>query len=183
MNIAKLEIPGVFLITPALRQDSRGYLEKVFDARAYAEHGMCTNIAEQFHTVSHKDVIRGMHFQTPPHGCAKYVSVSEGAITDVILDLRIGSPTFGKHICVTISKANRAVIYIPIGCAHGFRVLEESTCTRYLQTSGYEPLCDAGIRFDSFGADWGIAQPTVSERDRTLADFRSFSSPFQFGGE
>lgn len=181
MNITKLSIPGAFVITPARRQDVRGYLEKTFDAALFAQYGMNVMVREQFHTLSHQDVVRGMHFQTHPHECAKYVSVSIGMIDDVVLDLRVNSPTYGQYLMVRISAENRRIVYVPHGCAHGFIAREEGTCTRYLQTASYDPAYDAGIRFDSFGAEWGITQPIVSPRDKALPSLATFTSPFSYG--
>ena len=110
MHITTLDIPGLFLITPAPRADVRGVFQKTFDATLFATHGMNTDIREAFDTQSHKEVIRGMHFQIPPHACAKYVSVREGSILDVVLDLRVDSPTFGQHLSLTLSAENQSKI-------------------------------------------------------------------------
>jgi dTDP-4-dehydrorhamnose 3,5-epimerase len=178
MHITELSIAGCFLIVPALRTDDRGHLEKTFDGKLFSEYGMNINIQESFHTISKKGVVRGMHFQLPPHDCAKYVSVSRGKICDIILDLRTESSTYGNHIEVEISSANRNIIHIPSGCAHGFLSLEDETCTRYLQTAGFSPSCDSGISFDSFGYKWPTPNPILSEKDRNLPALASFNSPF-----
>lgn len=177
--IKNLKIAGAFLISPDRREDLRGYFEKTFDAKAFKEHGMVVEIKEQFHTVSHKNVIRGMHFQSPPNECAKYVTVTKGEILDVILDLRVDSSTFGEYLTIPLSAVNGHVLYIPFGCAHGFISLQDETCTRYLQTQSFAGESDHGVRFNSFGMDWGVKNPIVSERDAGLPDFKTYESPFK----
>ena len=178
MHITTLDIPGLFLITPTPRADVRGVFQKTFDAALFATHGMKTDLHEVFETESHKEVIRGMHFQMPPHACAKYVSVKHGSILDVVLDIRMNSPTFGKHLSIQLSAENQSTLYIPEGFAHGFKALTELAHTSYLQTAGFNAACDAGIHFDSFGMDWGVDNPIMSERDKALPAFTSFISPF-----
>lgn len=108
-----------------------------------------------------------MHFQRPPSAVAKLVFVSQGRIRDVILDLRSDSPTFTKHVAVELDEAGGAV-FVPVGCAHGFEVLDGPAVTCYLQSGDFDPATDAGVRWDSAAIAWTVADPQLSERDRTL---------------
>jgi dTDP-4-dehydrorhamnose 3,5-epimerase len=121
-----------------------------------------------------------MHFQIPPQDHTKLVYVPHGAVTDVVLDLRKGSPTFGGHIAVELSAENHMMLYIPVGCAHGFISREDGTRVVYLQSTMRSAEHEAGIRFDSFGMDWGVNDPIVSKRDQVFQTLGEFDSPFTF---
>lgn len=121
-----------------------------------------------------------MHFQMPPHDHAKIVYVTNGSIIDVILDIRNGSPTFGKYFECELSATNGLIIYIPIGCAHGFLSLEDASCVIYSHSTTYMPDSDSGIHYDSFGFNWGINKPIISDRDHKLVAFEDFESPFAY---
>ena len=119
-----------------------------------------------------------MHFQIPPRDHAKLVTVIQGTIIDVILDIRKNSPTFGRHVEIELSRENRRSIYIARGLAHGFGTLSDSAIAYYMVTSEYSPEHDRGIRFDSFGYRWPISTPIVSDRDLSHVPFDQFVSPF-----
>lgn len=123
-------------------------------------------------------MIRGMHFQTPPAQHAKIVFCPVGEILDVVLDLRKNSPTFGQHFSQILSAENHLALYIPEGCAHGFRALTEGAMTFYLVSSVHNPAHDKGIRWDSFGFDWGAEAPVMSERDGSFPQMQDYDSPF-----
>jgi len=154
-------------ILPAF-EDERGVFVKTFQDSMLREAGIEFVIKESYFSVSRKDVIRGMHFQLPPHQHGKIVFCPVGEILDVIVDLRKSSATFGRFIAVELSAANHKAIYIPPGFAHGFRTIEENSITYYLVSSEYDKESDSGIMFDSFGMEWGITQPVVSARDRSF---------------
>jgi len=173
----KTDIPGVFIIEHDVHKDSRGAFVKTFQKEEFARMGLEWDFRESYYTRSKEDVIRGMHFQVPPHDHAKLVTIIQGSVVDVILDLRRRSPTVGRHIAVELSRENRKSIYIPRGCAHGFSVLGESAIVYYMVTSEHAPNHDKGVRFDSFGHDWKVGQPIASERDLqfpTLEEFKDF---------
>lgn len=178
MKVIKTDIQGVYIIEQNQKKDFRGSFVKMFQKTFFQEKGLEYNFTESYYTKSKEDVIRGMHFQIPPHDHAKLVTVITGTIIDVILDLRKFSPTYKKFISVELSRENRKSIYIPKGCAHGFGVLSETAITFYMVTSEYKPDCDDGIKFDSFGFDWIIENPIISERDKNLNNFSDFKSPF-----
>ena len=142
MKIEDTFIEGLKLIHVNQFYDLRGSFLKVFNYDFFKENNLETNFKESYFSVSQKNVIRGMHFQIPPAEHTKLVFVNQGAILDVILDIRINSKTFGKHFSYKISKENSTLVYIPTGCAHGFLSLEDNSIVSYFQTSVYNRACD-----------------------------------------
>ncbi len=177
-TIDQTPIHGAFVIRPPMFKDQRGAFSKPFNAELLKMAGSDLQIKEAFYSVSSLNVIRGMHFQTPPFENKKLVFVVAGKALDVIVDLRKGSPTFGKFFSVELCSKIGNALHIPVGCAHGFKALEEGTIMTYLQTSIYDAQCDQGIAFDSFGMDWGLDSPIISNRDRTFPALSDFKSPF-----
>ena len=177
MKIESTLILGVFIIENEVHKDLRGEFVKSFQKEEFSKMGLEWDFRESYYTRSKADVIRGMHFQITPCDHAKLVTIIHGTVVDVILDLRKSSPTLGQHISVELSRENLKSIYIPSGCAQGFSVLGEDAVVNYMVTSEYAPLHDKGIRFDSFGYDWKIANPIISERDLqfpALAEFKEY---------
>lgn len=181
MQITALEIPGAFLVSPRVFRDARGGFVKSFVGTAFSALGLRTDFIEQYHSTSIPGVIRGMHFQLPPHQHAKLVYCAIGEVTDVFLDLRRGSPTYGRFGSVPLSAENGHAIYLPPGLAHGFLATREPALMVYNVTSEYQPSHDAGIRWDSFGFPWGVSEPVVSDRDAGFVGLDGFQSPFEFG--
>lgn len=179
MNLIETPLPGLFILEPRIFEDIRGKFIKTFHQDTFAALSLETAFVENYYTISAKHVIRGMHFQTPPHDLVKLVYVPAGRITDVVLDLRKASPTFGKHFSIELSAENGKMIYIPKGLAHGFVSHEDGTNVTYMQTSMYAPEHDAGIRYDSFGFDWGVQPAGMSDRDKLFEPFEAFDSPFK----
>jgi dTDP-4-dehydrorhamnose 3,5-epimerase len=178
MHIQPTSIPGaLFLSLPAFADD-RGLFVKTFHASTLLDAGIHFPLAESYFSFSKKGVIRGMHFQTPPHAHAKIVFCPVGAIRDVVLDLRKSSPTYGQHLSQELSSENHLALYIPVGCAHGFTALTEGAMTYYLVSSEHSREHDAGVRWDSFGMEWGIGTPITSARDAAFPTFADFGSPF-----
>lgn len=180
MNIVETKLAGVRIIEPRDLKDDRGAFIKVFHKETFEQNGMATDFKESYYSTSKKDVIRGMHFQTPPADHAKLVYVTCGKILDVVLDIRQDSPTFGEYITEELSAENHKVMYIPIGCAHGFLSLENDSSVTYMQTTMHAPDNDGGIRADSFGLDWGVATPIMSPRDQALPTLAEFKTPFRY---
>ncbi len=166
------------LITMPAFHDFRGSFIKTFQHSILQDAGIDFELKESYFSVSGKDVIRGMHFQLPPFEHSKIVYCPQGAILDVIIDLRKGSPTYGSSFDVELTDSNHRAVYIPIGFAHGFKSLVEDSMTYYLVTSEYTRDHDTGIRFDSVGYDWGCANPVISDRDLSFPALESFDSPF-----
>jgi dTDP-4-dehydrorhamnose 3,5-epimerase len=174
MAYSSTNLLGVLLLDNFVSRDERGLFVKTFHAVQFQTGGIATKFRESYYSVSQRGVLRGMHFQLPPYEHDKLVYVTEGEILDVIVDLRRASPTFGQHIAVTLPAYTQS-IYIPKGCAHGFLTLSDSATVVYNVTSEYEPNADAGVHWDSFGFEWPISQPIISDRDaafRALADMQ-----------
>lgn len=178
MTIEKTPIEGLLVLQTENHEDNRGSFQKLFNHDFFAEHGLDTDFREFYYSVNHKDVLRGMHFQTPPHDHEKLVYVSNGKIKDVVVDIRTSSPTYGKYFVIELDGHSGMYLYIPKGFAHGFLSLEDNTIVNYAQTSGYNQEHDCGIDALSFGFDWGVTKPIRSGRDLTFTTLDKFKSPF-----
>jgi len=178
MIVIPTELEGVLIVEQRVYTDLRGSFMKSFSHHLFTSHGLECDFKESYHTQSTKGVIRGMHFQTPPHDHAKLIAVVQGTILDVILDLRCASPTYGRYIAVELSHESGRSLYIARGFAHGFCTLSGTAITSYMVTSEYAPDHDVGIYYDSFGFRWPVSDPVLSERDKEHPAFASFSSPF-----
>jgi dTDP-4-dehydrorhamnose 3,5-epimerase len=180
MRVEQTSIPGCYQLFPQVREDNRGCFVKIFHKEVFATHGLVTEFAEEYYSVSHKGVLRGMHFQTPPHDHFKLVYCLAGKVLDVIVDLRVGSPTFGKHPNFELDAGLGNMLYIAPGIAHGFYALTDNAIMQYKVTTVYAPEHDGGIRWDSAGIDWPNSAPIVSDRDRGFPALAEFKSPFRF---
>lgn len=178
MELIPTPLEGCYQVSPFFAQDERGTFVKTFQAERFLALGLPTEWREEYYSSSRKGVIRGMHFQTPPHEHEKLVYCIQGLVLDVVVDLRRGSPTYGKHFSVKLDAARGHGLMIPKGMAHGFLALTEDVLIAYKVTTEYAPENDAGIRWNSFGLDWGVDKPFVSVRDRTQPAFADFDSPF-----
>ena len=178
--IEECRIPGLRLLRPRIAADARGEFVKIMHAEFFAAHGLRADFREQYYSISRERVLRGFHFQVPPMEHAKLVACLSGRVMDVILDIRRGSPQFGKHEVFDLSEDNRHVLYIPVGCAHAFLTLSASATVFYDVSSVYAPECDRGIRWDSLDVAWPVADPIISARDAGFAGFAEFDSPFTF---
>ncbi|MFA5934669.1 MAG: dTDP-4-dehydrorhamnose 3,5-epimerase [Candidatus Paceibacterota bacterium] len=179
MKIVETILNGIFVIETDIFQDERGSFTKIFHKDFFKKNNITSNIfLENYFSISHKNVIRGMHFQIPTEDHEKIVYVTKGSITDVVLDIRKNSPTYGKYQVMEISDKNHRIIFIPKGFAHGFLSLEDDTCVVYLQTTMYSKEHDTGIRFDSFGMDWDVENPIISKRDQSFQKLEDFITPF-----
>jgi len=170
MNIIKTSIEDIFILELFSFKDDRGEFVKTIHKETFEKYNLEYIFTESFYSVSKKNVIRGMHFQTPPMDHAKLVYVVSGKILDVVVDLRKGS-TFGKHYSVELSDENRKGVYIGKGFAHGFLALEDNTVVEYHTTSSQSKQHEAGILWDSFGFDWGVSNPVLSLRDQNFNSF------------
>lgn len=178
MEFTELPFGCCFLLQPRVFQDARGRFVKPLVVSQLKAHGLRTDFVEQYHSTSAPGVVRGMHFQTPPHEHAKLVYCADGAVTDVLLDIRRQSPTYGQAIALSLTAESGQALYIAAGIAHGFVALEAPALMVYNVTTEYAPSHDAGVRWDSFGFDWGVLAPVMSERDRSFPAFADFVSPF-----
>ncbi len=186
MQVISTSIPDVIVITPARYGDRRGFFSETYNRRALAEAGIDLEFVQDNHSLSgERGTIRGLHFQTPPYAQDKLVRVVRGAIFDVAVDLRKGSPTFGKHVSAVISAAEWNQILLPIGFAHGFCTLEPNTEVIYKVTNYYSASHDKGLLWNDpdLGIDWPIPgqQATLSEKDRRLPRLRELPDYFVWG--
>ncbi|MBL7005153.1 MAG: dTDP-4-dehydrorhamnose 3,5-epimerase [Gammaproteobacteria bacterium] len=169
MNFIKTKLDGLFEIENGKFKDQRGSFVKTFNKDVFSENGLECNFKESFYSVSKKNVLRGMHFQLPPHDHAKLVYVVDGDILDVALDIRRESPTYGDFFSTRLSSENAKSLYVAKGFAHGFLTLSTSATVVYLVSTGHAPKYDAGVRWDSFGFDWnGVQSPVISIRDSSF---------------
>lgn len=179
MELIKTNFSGLFIIQHKVFTDERGLFVKTYNQGIFNELGIDLEIKERYYSISQKNVIRGMHFQTPPEDHIKLVTVISGKILDVVLDIRKNSETYGKYYSIEIDGSAGKTIYIPQGFAHGFLALEDNTIVEYNQTTGYAPDNDAGIKYNSFGFNWPTEQPIISARDLSFENFENFKTPFK----
>jgi dTDP-4-dehydrorhamnose 3,5-epimerase len=164
--------------------DERGYFLESYNEKEF-EQAICkVSFVQDNESKSSKGVLRGLHYQKPPFNQAKLVRCIAGRVLDVAVDIRKGSPTYGKHVAIELSGENKKQVYVPRGFAHGFSVLSETAIFAYKVDNKYAPECDTGIRYDDteLGIDWGLPQEEIqlSEKDKDLPSFKDLDSPFKF---
>jgi dTDP-4-dehydrorhamnose 3,5-epimerase/CDP-3, 6-dideoxy-D-glycero-D-glycero-4-hexulose-5-epimerase len=169
---------GAQVLTLPSSKDTRGAFVKAFNESSLLKHGISFTLRESYFSLSKKDVIRGMHFQLPPWQHSKIIVCVQGAIIDVIVDLRKGSPTYRQYFAHELSGDNHKAIYVPEGFAHGFKSLTDDAITYYLVSSEYNKDKDTGIRYDTIGYDWNLKDPILSARDLSFVAMGDFESPF-----
>ena len=180
MHAERLAIPEVILLTPKIFRDARGFFSETYSVRAVQSAGLPLPFVQDNQSLSvDKGTVRGLHFQTEPHPQGKLVRVVRGAIYDVAVDIRAGSPTFGHHVAAELSAANWRQLWVPPGFAHGFATLEPDTEVIYKVTDYYAPECDTGIAFDdpALGIKWPVtrADAVLSDKDRALPPLASLA--------
>ena len=183
--IESLAIPDVKLITPKRFGDSRGFFSETWNSRVLEEAGLHLDFVQDNHSFSAaKGVLRGLHFQKPPHAQAKLVRCTRGSVYDVAVDIRNGSPTFGQYVGAVLSAENWVQILVPEGFAHGFVTLEPDTEIQYKVTDFYATDCDANIRWDDpeIGIDWKVDRDkvTLSDKDRAAPGLSETESGFEY---
>lgn len=183
MQLIPTEIPAVKLLLPKKFGDHRGFFSEVYSRRALAEVGILTEFVQDNHSMSvEKGVLRGLHYQVLPMAQDKLVRVVHGAILDVAVDIRRGSPTFGKHVTAVLSAENWTQIFVPAGFAHGFVTLQANTEVLYKVSTNYSPAHERGIRWNdpALGINWGVEESAavLSPRDREHPVFASATDLF-----
>lgn len=173
MQVDSLDIPDVRLLLPTRHKDERGLFSEIYNLKALRAHGLTFELQQENYSWSGAAfTVRGLHFQTPPAAQAKLIQVTQGAILDVAVDLRHGSPWYGRHVAVTLSADNWQQMYVPAGFAHGFCTLEADTAVIYKVDSPYAPEHDTGIRWNdpALGIGWpaGTTAAVLSDKDREL---------------
>ena len=184
MNVIKTALDGVVIIEPRIFNDDRGYFFESFSERDFFANVRETHFVQDNESKSSYGVLRGLHFQKPPFAQSKLVRVIKGAVLDVAVDIRKGSPTYGKHVAVELTEDNHRQFFIPKGFAHGFAVLSETAVFQYKCDNFYHPEADGGISIldKSLGIDWRIPtdKAILSEKDTKHALLKDFDSPFTF---
>lgn len=178
LSCTQTKLADCFILQFPIHFDVRGRFAKPFHAPTLASEGFCDHFEEDFYSVSKQGVLRGFHVMGPPFQGAKLVYVIQGHILDVILDLRINSPTFEQHDVFELNAEKGEAIYIAPGVAHAFLCLSETAIVGYKTERRYDPRSDLGIRWDSAGVEWPISDPLLSERDACSPTLRHFKNPF-----
>ncbi len=183
MQIETTALDGVVIVTPRRFGDTRGWFTETWNADRMADAGFGLAFVQDNHSFSAaKGTLRGLHYQSPPRAQDKLVRCSRGAILDVAVDGRKGSPSYGKWVGVELSAANGRQLLVPKGFLHGFVTLEPDTEVQYKCTDVYAPDCDGGVRWDSVGIDWGLSDPVLSDKDHAAPAFADWQSPFVWSG-
>lgn len=177
---ASTRLPGCFQITPAKTEDARGVFIKTFHLDDFIDAPFIVPFQEEYVTTSRRGVMRGLHFQVPPCHLDKLVLCVHGTVLDAVVDLRVGSPTYGNHFLREMRGDSGDMLFIPAGCAHGFYALTDTAILVYKVSKVYSPECDAGVHWASAGIDWPDKSPLVSDRDRCLPSLADFQSPFSY---
>lgn len=182
MKIEKTAIDGLCIIEPARFGDDRGWFSETWHQAKLTAAGLEMAFVQDNHSFSAtKGTLRGLHYQCPPHAQAKLVRCTRGAILDVAVDVRKGSPTYGRWVTVELTAANGRQLLVPVGFLHGFVTLKDDTEVQYKCSDYYAPDCDRAIRWDSLGIDWGADNPIISAKDANAVPFAQFESPFTYG--
>jgi dTDP-4-dehydrorhamnose 3,5-epimerase len=178
-----LALPDVLLLAPKRHGDERGFFVETYNRRRWEEAGVVGEFVQDNHSMSAvRGTVRGLHFQAPPRAQAKLVSVAAGAVLDVVVDIRRGSPTYGRHVAVELSAQNGLQLYVPEGFAHGFQTLSERAEVLYKVTDYYAPEAEGGLLWcdPALGVDWPVppSEATVNARDAAYPTLADLDSPF-----
>ena len=184
MEVIKTEIEGVVIIEPRVFGDARGYFFESFNAREFAEKtGKQVNFVQDNESMSHYGVLRGLHFQQPPFAQSKLVRVVKGRVLDIAVDIRVGSPTYGKYVSVELTEDNHRQFFMSKGFAHGFSVLSDEVIFQYKCDEFYAPQSEGAIAWNDpdLAIDWQIPADKVllSDKDKKHPFLRDFKSPFK----
>ncbi|MFG6611650.1 dTDP-4-dehydrorhamnose 3,5-epimerase [Sulfitobacter sp. 1A12057] len=185
MQVSYTVLPGVLLLKPTRFGDARGFFSESWNRKTLAKHGIALDFVQDNHSISAVvGTVRGLHFQTPPHAQDKLVRCGQGALFDVAVDIRKGSPTYGQWVGYDLTAENGLQLLIPKGFLHGFVTRAPYTEIIYKCTDYYAPECDRAVRFDDpdIGIDWGITGEAIfSDKDAKAAHWTAFDSPFTYG--
>jgi dTDP-4-dehydrorhamnose 3,5-epimerase len=176
MTFLETPIEGLVIIEPKVFGDERGHFFETFSEKLMAQNGIKGPFIQDNQSLSHKNVLRGLHFQNPPHEQGKLIRVVRGSVIDVVVDIRKNSNTFGKHYSIELSDRNNKMLWIPGGFAHGFVTLEDHTVFLYKVTDYYHPASESGIIYNDadLNIDWQVKTPIVSQKDRILPTFKEY---------
>ena len=179
-NFKRLEIPAVILVEPTVFEDERGFFMETYHRRDFEKAGISEDFVQDNHSRSQKGVLRGLHFQKDPMAQGKLVRCVRGAIFDVAVDLRKGSPTWGKWVSMVLTELNRLLLWIPKGFAHGYVALQDNTEVLYKTDNLYSRSHERGIIWNDsqLGIKWPIANPMVSKKDSQYPSFKDADHAF-----
>ena len=182
MEIIATDIPDVKIIKPDIFVDTRGYFFESYNLEKFEKAGISSKFVQDNESCSQMNVVRGLHFQSPPYAQGKLVRVMSGAVLDVAVDIREGSPWYGKWVSIILNEQNKWMYWIPEGFAHGFKTLENNTVFFYKCTSSYNKESEGSILWNDndLGIEWDIVNPELSEKDKNAPLFKNFISPFKF---
>jgi dTDP-4-dehydrorhamnose 3,5-epimerase len=182
MIITDTPIKGLYIIKPKVFEDNRGYFFESWSKKTFQDQGIDIDFIQDNQSLSGKGVLRGLHFQAPPYAQGKLVRVIKGAVLDVAVDIRIGSPTYGKHYSIELNEENKIQFFIPPGFAHGFLTLKEETIFSYKCTQYYHKESEGTVLWNDkdININWGIEKPIISEKDTLGTALKDFNSPFTF---
>ena len=184
IDVVPLALPEVKLVTPRVHPDARGFFLERYNEDVYRRAGIEGRFVQDNHSRSLQGTVRGLHFQRPPHAQAKLVSVTRGAIYDVAVDVRRGSPTYGAWVGAVLDDERLQQLFVPAGFAHGFAVRSEVADVLYKVDAPYAPDAEGGVRWDdpALGIDWGVEDAIVSAKDRLLPVLGELDSGFDYDG-
>ncbi len=173
---------GPLIIQPKVFADSRGYFFESFSDKLFTDLGIPYKFVQDNQSLSQKGTVRGLHFQANPHAQGKLVRVVQGAVLDVAVDVRVGSPTYGKHFDIELTAENKTMFWVPPGFAHGFSVLEDNTIFLYKCTNLYNKPSEGGLLWNDpeLNINWQVNNPIVSEKDLLLPTLQYLQSPFTY---
>ena len=183
-RFTRLEVPDLVLVETDPIDDARGFLKEAYRRSAFEAGGIAATFVQDNVSHSARGVLRGLHYQIPPHAQGKLVGCLRGEIFDVGVDLRRGSPTYGRWAAATLSGGNHRMLYVPVGFAHGFCVLSEDADVLYKLTAEYAPAAERGVRWNDpeIGIRWPVRDPILSARDRALPVLRDLAGAFEYAG-
>lgn len=181
-EIENLPLPGLLLVKPRVFRDERGYFVESYNEKGWKEAGLEASFVQDNQSMSKEGTLRGLHFQHPPFAQGKLVRVIKGAVLDVVVDIRNGSPTYGNHYKITLTEDNFLQFYVPPGFAHGFVTLQENTIFAYKCTNYYSVAHEDGLLWndEELAIDWEVSDPFLSDKDKLNKKFSDFNSPFNF---
>ncbi len=180
MEIIETGFKDLLLLKPKVFKDPRGYFYESYNKAIFNNAGIAVEFTQDNQSLSNKNIVRGMHFQAPPHAQGKLVRVIKGAVQDVVVDIRKNSATYGQNYSVDLTEDNFLMLWIPPGFAHGFATLEDNTIFAYKCTDTYHPETEGGLAWDDreLNIKWQVNDPILSEKDTKYKPFSLFISPF-----
>lgn len=180
MQFEKTDFEGLLVIKPKVFEDERGHFFESFNKDEFIKNGLAVEFLQDNQSLSQKNVLRGLHFQIPPYSQAKLIRVIKGSVSDIAVDIRKTSKTYGEYFKLVLSEQNKTMIYLPVGFAHGFLTLEDNTIFSYKCTNFYHKDSEFSLRWNDkdFNINWGIDYPILSDKDQQAQNFNQFNSPF-----